>query len=198
MRIRPVLVAVALAAMSSIVPAYAATGPTHPAQPAKKKAPIVYRVPAGWPKTFAIPRFSVKAVVESLKFSSIADGKAPKQWGDVAWYDRGPRPGDRGRATIFGHLDSTCCPAVFWQLHSLRPGDVVQVNYKTGNPLRFRVMWQGTYANAHLPLKFMFGNSNQRGLTLMTCAGIFHTDGTGYDHKLLVYTRLILPSGKLG
>jgi hypothetical protein len=32
----------------------------------------------------------------------------------------------------------------------------------------------------------------------MTCAGAFHLDGTGYDHKLIVYARLVLPNGKLG
>jgi hypothetical protein len=167
-------------------------------QPVKKPAAPVVAVPAGWPKVFSIPRFGVRATVEALKFSTTSDVHAPYKWGDVAWYNRGPRPGDRGRATIFGHLDSTCCPAVFWQLHSLRAGDVVQVTYKNGKTLRFRVMWQGTYLNARMPVKFMFGRTTQHGLTLITCAGIFHRDGTGYDHKLVVYTRLILPSGKLG
>jgi hypothetical protein len=44
----------------------------------------------------------------------------------------------------------------------------------------------------------MFGRNRQRGLVLITCSGVFHYDGTGYDHKLLVYARLILPSGQLG
>ena len=155
-------------------------------------------VPAGWPKLLAIPKFKVRAPVEALKFNAASDVHAPYKWGDVAWYDRGPRPGEGGRATMFGHLDSTCCPAVFWQLHSLHTGDIVQVAYKTGRLMSFRVMWQATYLNARMPLKFMFGRSSEHGLTLVTCAGVFHTDGTGYDHKLVVYARLILPSGKLG
>lgn len=180
----------------SLVPrAHAAVKPPQKSKVAAVKA---VAVPAGWPKYLTIPRFGVHAAVESLKFSATADVHAPYKWGDVAWYNRGPRPGEGGRATIFGHLDSTCCPAVFWQLHSLRAGDVVQVAYKTGKLLRFRVMWQGTYLDAHMPLKFMFGRSREHGLTLITCAGVFHTDGSGYDHKLVVYTRLILPSGKLG
>ena len=163
----------------------------------KPAAPVVV-VPAGWPKTLSIPRFAVRAAVEAVKFTTTADVKAPYKWGDVAWYNRGPRPGERGRATIFGHLDSVCCPAVFWQLHSMHAGDVVQVAYKTGKILKFRVMWQATYLNARMPVKFMFGRTNDHGLSLITCAGVFHRDGTGYDHKLVVYTRLILPSGKLG
>jgi sortase (surface protein transpeptidase) len=171
------------------------------AQAAVKPSPhktVAVTAPPGWPKILSIPRFGVRAAVESLKFNTISDVKAPYKWADVAWYNRGPRPGDRGRATIFGHLDSVCCPAVFWQLHLLHAGDIVQVAYKTGKLEKFRVMWQGTYLNAHMPVKFMFGRTKEHGLTLITCAGVFHRDGTGYDHKLVVYTRLILPSGKLG
>jgi hypothetical protein len=44
----------------------------------------------------------------------------------------------------------------------------------------------------------MFGRTHERGLVLVTCAGVFHRDGTGYDHKLIVYARLVLPNGTLG
>jgi hypothetical protein len=42
-------------------------------------------------------------------------------------------------------------------------------------------------------MKFLYGRANDRGLALMTCGGVFHRDGTGYDHKLLVYASLVLP-----
>jgi hypothetical protein len=155
-------------------------------------------VPPGWPKMLYIPRFEVKAPVEADPLRTVNDLKAPYKWGDVAWYDRGPRPGDTGNADIIGHLDSYCCPAAFYQLKYLKPGDRVQVQYKTGKPLNFRVMWSKVYWDYQLPLKWMFGPQRQRGLILITCSGIFHYDGTGYDHKLLVFARLILPSGQLG
>jgi hypothetical protein len=116
----------------------------------------------------------------------------------VAWYSRGARPGDIGRATIFGHLDSYCCPAVFWRLGTLQPGSIVRVTYRGGRSLTFRVLWHQTYLNKDLPLKWLYGPVQERGLALITCAGVFHTDGTGYDHKLMVYARLVLPSGRLG
>jgi hypothetical protein len=64
--------------------------------------------------------------------------------------------------------------------------------------LNFRVQWSVSYPNNHLPTKFLFGSTRERGVDLMTCAGLWHLDGTGYDHKLVVYARLILPNGKLG
>jgi hypothetical protein len=156
------------------------------------------QLPQGWPQRLSIPSVGITAPVESLAFSRPQDAKAPYRWGDVAWYDRGPKPGDMGRANIFGHLDSTCCPAVFYKLKFVKPGATIQVAYKHGSPLTFKVLWSATYANTSLPFRFLFGATNERGLALMTCAGGFHLDGTGYDHKLIVYARLVLPNGKLG
>lgn len=155
-------------------------------------------VPAGWPQAVAIPRIGVRAPLESISLHQPRDVHAPFQWNDAGWYNRGPKPGDPGRAFIFGHLDSTCCPAVFWSLSSLHPGDLVAVSYRNARTLTFRVIWQHIYANAQLPSGWIFGPARQRGLVLFTCAGIFHRDGTGYDHKLVVYARMVMPGGTLG
>jgi hypothetical protein len=37
----------------------------------------------------------------------------------------------------------------------------------------------------------MYGPTTDHGLMLVTCAGIFHRDGTGYDHRLMVYATLV-------
>lgn len=163
---------------------------------ARVKNSAIY-IPAGYPKVVAIQKLGVKAPVESLDLTKKAEKDAPHRWGDVAWYDRGPKPGAVGRASVFGHLDSYCCPAVFWKLKYLRRGDQVQVYYKTGKPLTFRVQWGTQYLDSKLPLKFMFGRTQERGLVLMTCTGVFHK-GKGYDRKWIVYARMVLPNGKLG
>jgi hypothetical protein len=146
----------------------------------------------------AIPRIGVRSTVESIAFNRPEDVHAPYQWGDVAWYDLGPRPGDIGHAVVYGHLDSLCCPAVFYYLRNLRKNDLVQVAYRTGKPLTFKVQWSNVYWNNKLPVSWLYATVHERGLVLMTCAGFFHRDGTGYDHKLLVYARLVLPNGQLG
>ena len=88
---------------------------------------------------------------------------------------------------------------MFWFLKDLKAGDVVEAAYKKGNPAIFRVMWSESYANLQLPIKFLFGASKQRAMVLVTCAGIFRGVAKGgYDHKLVVYARMILPNGKLG
>jgi hypothetical protein len=156
-------------------------------------------VPSGWPQALIIPRLRLVAPVEDLSLSKITEEMAPYKWGDVGWYSRGPRPGDEGRASLFGHLDSYCCPAAFYQLRVLKAGDQVKIVYRHNQAINFRVMWQNTYPNAKVPLSWIYGRARERGLILMTCTGVFHPGaGGGYDHKLMVYARLVLPSGQLG
>jgi sortase (surface protein transpeptidase) len=156
------------------------------------------KVPNGWPTYVVVPKIKIKAPVEALDLSKHIPQKAPYRWGDVAWYNRGPKPGQVGHAAIFGHVDSTCCPAVFWELKNLKPGDIAEVQYKGGASVKFKVMWSQNYANTKMPTKFLFGPSSQRAIVLVTCSGAFHSNGAGYDHKLVVYARMILPNGKLG
>jgi sortase (surface protein transpeptidase) len=171
----------------------------HSAPKRKTHKAVTVKLPAGWPTKIIIPKIKVSAPVEALDLSKHLPQAAPFRWGDVAWYDRGPKPGQVGHAAIFGHVDSTCCPAVFWFLKDLKAGDTVEAAYKKGNPVKFRVMWSESYANTKMPIKFLFGASKQRAMVLVTCAGIYHGAAAGgYDHKLVVYARMVLPNGKLG
>lgn len=165
---------------------------------AASSSPSTVTVPRGWPKSLTIQKIGVKAPVEAVDYSKASEVHSPARWGDVAWYTRGPRPGEVGRASIYGHVDSYCCPAIFYKLKDLKAGDTVQVTYAKGRPLTFRVLWQGMFANTKLPIKFLYGASSEHGLVLFTCSGVFHRDGTGYDHKLILYARLVLSNGKLG
>jgi sortase A len=167
-----------------------------PASAAAKPKPPVLKIPAGWPQHLLIPRLSVQAPVEDLALTSPKDVHAPYKWSDVAWFDRGNKPGTFGRSVMFGHVDSTCCPAVFYHLRDLKKGDVIEVQYKKGI-VKFQVMWQQSYSNDKLPANWLFAQVHERGLSLITCSGVFYPTGGGYDHKLVVYARAVLPNGKL-
>jgi hypothetical protein len=181
-----------ISSLALVTPSLAAGKP-----PATSKAPVV-TVPKGAPQIVIVQRIGIKAPVEITALSKPADVHAPFKWGDVAWYSRGARPGELGRAAFFGHLDSTCCPAIFYHLKDVRPGDVVQVAYKSGPALKFKVQWIASYPNNKLPVKFLFNPVHERGISLITCGGDFRPNGVGYDHKIVVYARLILANGKLG
>ena len=164
----------------------------------KKTSKSVNYVPGGWPVALEVSRMGITAHIEDIALQLPSNAHAPFEWNDVAWNWLGPRPGEHGHATIFGHLDSYCCPAIFWHLRDLVPGDIVTVVYAHNKTVSFRVMWQKEYLNGDIPYNWMYTTHGQRGLVLATCDGDFHTDGTGYDHKLVVYARMIMPNGALG
>lgn len=170
---------------------------SHAAAKPPASTPII-QLPAGWPTALIIPKLAVRANIESLTLMNPSDLHAPYKWEDVAWYDLGPKPGALGHSVIFGHLDSYCCPAVFYHLDALAPGDRFQVQYRSGQTVTFQVVWNHTYLDNALPTGIMYGHARQRTLALATCTGIFHRDGTGYDHRIVVYARLVLPNGQLG
>jgi hypothetical protein len=194
-RKRPVLYALALILLLFSASVGGVAAKTQPHHTASKGSTL--SVPPGWPQTLVIGKIGVRAPIESLDLTKKSEALAPHRWGDVAWYNRSPKPGQVGRASIYGHLDSYCCPAVFWKLDTLRPGDVVQVYYKTGKPITFKVQWGKPFYDTKLPTGFIFARTTTRSLVLMTCAGVFHKK-TGYDHRWLVYARAVLPNGKLG
>jgi hypothetical protein len=174
-------------------------GPVTGREPVPNPHPeAVEYVPSGWPVTLVIPKMGISAHIENVNLELKNNLHAPWKWNEVAWNWIGPRPGEGGHATIFGHLDSYCCPAIFWHLKYLIAGDQLTVVYPHNQSVRFRVMWQHDYANATIPYQWMYSTRGQRGLILATCSGDFHTDGSGYDHKLVVFARMILPNGKLG
>lgn len=136
-----------------------------------------------------IPRIGVKASFEYTTLHGAWDWDIPHTWWTTAWYDRGPKPGEPGHALVFGHLDSTCCPALFWNLHDLQPGDIVRVAYRSGHPVEFRVVWSQVYWNDR-SVDWVYKRARDRSMLLITCTGIFYP-GRGYDRRLIVYTRLV-------
>lgn len=168
----------------------------HASLAASTSRPVV-AVPNGWPKLLTIPRLGIKAPVESDPLTKLKPIDQQPRWGDVLWYSRSVKPGEQGHALIIGHLDTYNAPAVFWNLRALKTGDKFTFGYNRGT-LTFQVTWVKSYANNAVPNSWIYGWDNQRGVVLETCSGLFHGLNTGgYDHRLIVYARLVLPNGHL-
>ncbi|MFI5267979.1 MAG: class F sortase, partial [Chloroflexota bacterium] len=122
-----------------------------------------------------------------------ADGAmdAPHEWNDVAWFDLGYRPGERGSAVIAGHLDSTTDRAVFWDLRLLKPGDKVLLKAQDGSQITFQVAGSEIYPYNQAPLQKIFGMADQPMLNLVTCNGVFDRGSKNYDKRLVVYAKQI-------
>jgi hypothetical protein len=154
-------------------------------------------IPSGWPKAIVIPRIALHAAVDSDPLTRLKPLDQQPPWSQVLWFSRGAKPGAPGRALIYGHLDTYTGPDTFWNLHELQPGDKLTFTYAHGT-LTFQVRWLHEYPVNAVPYPWIYGPGHQRGVVLVTCSGSFHgLNNGGYDHRLVVYARLLLPDGTL-
>jgi sortase (surface protein transpeptidase) len=142
------------------------------------------------PVRLQIPAIDVSTSL--VKLGRLPDGslQVPKAWDTAGWYDQGPRPGQPGPAVILGHVDSKSGPAVFYQLRTLRPGDIVRVGLADGRTLTFRVQRIQRYPKDEFPTEAVYFPTLNRELRLITCGGDFDYARHSYVDNIVVYATL--------
>ncbi|RME43542.1 MAG: class F sortase [Chloroflexi bacterium] len=142
----------------------------------------------GLPVRLEIPAIGVDALIEHVGLTEDLAMDVPKKVEDVAWYELGYRPGERGNAVIAGHLDTAKGkPAVFWDLESLKPGDEIFVRSLDGVRRRFIVDYHTRYPYNDAPVQQIFGPSEVPQLVLITCKGTWDRVNRNYSHRVVVY-----------
>ncbi len=137
-----------------------------------------------------IPAIAVSTPL--VRLGRLPDGslQVPRDWDKAGWYDQGPRPGQPGPAVILGHVDSKSGPAVFYQLQTLRPGDIVRVGLADGRTLVFRVQQVKRYPKDRFPTEAVYLPTLSRELRLITCGGTFDYATGHYRDNIVVYATL--------
>jgi hypothetical protein len=143
------------------------------------------------PVRLQIPAIGVSTPL--VKLGRLPDGslEVPKAWDTAGWYDQGPRPGQPGPAVILGHVDSKTGPAVFYQLRTLRPGDIVRVGLADGRTLTFRIQRLQRYPKDEFPTEAVYFPTLNRELRLITCGGDFDYARHSYVDNIVVYATLV-------
>ena len=102
---------------------------------------------------FKIASIGVDAPVTIRTIGSDGQMGTPNGRFDVVWYDfsaypsMGGYPGDGGNAVFSGHVDyHPHYEAVFWDLHLVGPGDIIEVDLSNGSIVRYSVQWAQTIA----------------------------------------------------
>ncbi len=191
-----VLSACGTAATASIVrkPASTIQKPMPTIEVTQTASPLTPTPAVSIPARLLVPAIGVNALVENLGLLPDGNMATPTQspWDDVGWYNRGPRPGEKGSAVIDGHLDRPGGdPAVFWSLRNLHPGDMVMVVDTRGETLRFQVTRVAAYPPNEAPLQEIFENTGGKYLNLITCAGDWIPSEHQTALRLVVYTTLL-------
>jgi len=143
------------------------------------------------PVALSIPRLNVSTQVEWVGQDAEGRMDVPKLDENVAWYERGPQPGEIGSAVIAGHYDAKDGgPAVFYNLNQLKVGDEIVVTGNNQEKLTFVVTRLATYKDANFPLEEVFAMTDGRRLNLITCGGQFDQVTQNYSDRLVAYSEL--------
>lgn len=141
--------------------------------------------------SLSIPAIGVDARITAVGLR--ADGAMQVPDPDtVGWYERGPRPGERGPAVLVGHVDSRTGPAVFHRLRELRRGDRIVVRSDDGgsSSSTFVVRRVERHPKTALPTERIWPDTSRRLLRLITCGGSFDRAARSYRDNVIVYAAL--------
>ena len=149
-----------------------------------------------------IPSISVNA---PISYRAVTGSTMPEPRGptDVAYYDlakfegMGGVPGAGGNAIFGGHVDlrreiayadgvEYQGPAVFWSLDKLRPGDVIEVDYR-GTTYKYEVAAANEFNAQSADWGKVWSNKvKEDTITLFTCGGTFNPETHEYSTRLIV------------
>jgi LPXTG-site transpeptidase (sortase) family protein len=159
-------------------------GPLAAPPPPPSPSPLVQV--SGSPTAVRIPKIGVQSPLENLGADAAGVVVPPKDFARAGWFAGGVAPGDPGPALIAGHVDSRTGPAVFYRLHQLHAGDVVQVQ-RGGRWLTFRVVTTERYAKDEFPTDKVYRPTPGPELRLITCGGTFNQANRSYRDNIVVY-----------
>lgn len=173
-------------------PTIPAPSPWATAIPAPQPPPRMAAVPYAKPVWIRIPVIGVSAPVTSVGLNPDGTLQLPPLTDHnlAAWYDKGAVPGQPGPAVVVGHVDSNLGPSVFFELHTLRPGDTIEVSRQHAPSLIFTVSSLQQVPKSRFPTRAVYGPVSYPALRLITCGGAFDPARGSYEDNVIVFAVL--------
>ncbi|MFI9081764.1 class F sortase [Streptomyces sioyaensis] len=168
-----------------------ADGHTGSAATPAKAAPASFLEPAV-PDHISIPDIKVDAKLGAVGLDAKGEMEVPPldKPMQAAWYKLGASPGEKGAATIAGHMDTPNAPkAVFYNLKELKKNAEIDVHRKDGTTAVFTVDEVGTYKKSEFPTQKVYGKTDKAELRLITCGGDL-TQSRHWDSNVVVFAHL--------
>ena len=157
-----------------------------------QRAPINHAATSSLPARLIIPSLGVNAYVRQVGLKADGSMATPGNFTDVAWYKYGTIPGQLGSAVIDGHVDNGLALAgVFKHLEDLKVGDDIYIKRQDGTQLHFVVDEIQLYPYESAPDDKIFQRNDAARLNLITCGGDWLPEGKTYDHRLVIFSRLV-------
>jgi LPXTG-site transpeptidase (sortase) family protein len=142
------------------------------------------------PARLRIPAIGVDAPVGRVGLLRDGSMAVPDNLWISGWLATGARPGQAGSAVIAGHR-GIGTPALFSHLENLRPGEKIHVSDTGGGELVYEVTRVAMLDLSAESQVEVFGKTSQQQLVLVTCFGQYSRTSRSYDHRLVVFSRLL-------
>jgi hypothetical protein len=153
-------------------------------------APVPVAGPWGVPPVkLTIPALGVEAAVQPVGLDADGAMGTPTQPDDVAWYELGPGMGVPGNVVLAAHVNWNGRLRPFGLLHTLEPGDAVQVIDAEGRGFEYQVESSHWVRAEGAPLAEIFAQPEQPVVTLITCGGEYVAATREYLDRLIVRAR---------
>ncbi len=147
------------------------------------------RPTAGLPIHLKIPSINVDASFEYVGLTPEGAMGVPKERSNIAWFELGPRPGEKGSAVIAGHYGwKNGKGSAFDNLYKLHKGDTLYIENEKGEITTFVVRESRRY-DPEADASSVFGsNDGLAHLNLITCEGVWDAVSKSYSQRLVVFT----------
>ncbi|AQU80769.1 MULTISPECIES: class F sortase [Planococcus] len=146
------------------------------------------------PFQIKIPSIGVDAAIESTGILDNGQMGVPEDVDQVGWFEPGYKAGAKGHAVLAGHVDSLTGPAVFYELDKVKVGETVTVIGPDGREMIYEVKNLTSYETDDAPIEKIFGSSDKRLLSLITCTGDYNRDIGSHEERLVVTAELVSDS----
>ncbi|MGW1075489.1 sortase domain-containing protein [Streptomyces sp. NPDC002537] len=143
------------------------------------------------PSKVSIPELGVRSDLLRLGLNKddTVQVPPPGKGMTAGWYTGSAKPGTPGAAVIIGHNATREGKAVFHDLDKVNKGSVIDVERGDGKVLHFSVTGKEKADKSAFPTRKVYGETPDRVLRLVTCAGDLDPDGHPVQN-LIVYAAL--------
>lgn len=153
---------------------------------------ITQEIRVGLPTTLIIPTINVWAPVESVGLTTTGALDVPEDPAHVAWFNQGPRPGEKGVAIIDGHFGwKDGLPAVFDNLSQVHIGDTILVQDADNQVIHFVIRDIRAYEKDADTSDIFRATDDGVHLVLITCQGEWDEINQSYSSRLVVFADKI-------
>jgi LPXTG-site transpeptidase (sortase) family protein len=171
-------------------PSQAQPAVTHP----NKSDISSYLVAPDQPRYIIIPAINVPTTrVRPLGLIENNRVAVPSNIYDAGWYTGSAKPGQPGAVFIYGHISSWQAKGVFYDLHKLQAGDIINITRGDGKKYSYQVVSTRVYSHDHVDMRSVLSpvDSGVPGLNLMTCTGKVIKRTSEFSERLVVFSRQI-------